>query len=283
VTPLAHAIAADRTLPRRKRRFGDAFDELELLNCQFFDFSQIVPLMVTVIEKFGARTRSGDLSAWPCESLFLPAARCWFEFSGASIGTDKLPPMEGAALDVKYIALLLDVNERGQICIVEHVRLLASGDLLRERLPARFTPGGYLETSCPPSREEHAVALAAMVLACCVLINSPRVVATQQTPPHRGLQRTLTSMGVLGDGVRLREWTTVLLDVGPPPLGAESAEDRPRFLGARALHFCRRYLRVRLGRLEVVSPHWRGDPTLGTVRKSYRVGDNTIRAQSVNE
>jgi hypothetical protein len=39
----------------------------------------------------------------------------------------------------------------------------------------------------------------------------------------------------------------------------------------RALHFVRAHLRLRLGKIELVRPHWRGDAQLGIKRPAYLV------------
>jgi hypothetical protein len=54
------------------------------------------------------------------------------------------------------------------------------------------------------------------------------------------------------------------------------APARPEGLAAgngspRALHFVRAHLRLRLGRVELVRPHWRGDAQLGIKRPAYLV------------
>lgn len=41
--------------------------------------------------------------------------------------------------------------------------------------------------------------------------------------------------------------------------------------GGRAYHHVRAHMRLRLGRVELVRPHWRGDPMIGTIRTRHLV------------
>jgi hypothetical protein len=109
--------------------------------------------------------------------------------------------------------------------------------------------------------------------ALLAMINTPRVIGRRQHMPHAGLQRKLArAKGMVGK-YPLHAWHEVKLEVTPPRLD-RSATGEPhetRLTGAKARHFCRAHLRVRLGALELVSPHWRGDPALGIKQTRYRV------------
>jgi hypothetical protein len=110
-----------------------------------------------------------------------------------------------------------------------------------------------------------------LLLAFLLFINTPRVVGRRQHTPHRGLQkRLLKERGPIGR-FPLNGWTEILLHVTPPhdAFGDDCAE--AHLTGQRALHFCRAHLRVRLGRLEFVRSHWRGDASLGVKQSRYRV------------
>jgi hypothetical protein len=65
----------------------------------------------------------------------------------------------------------------------------------------------------------------------------------------------------------LRAWTEIKLEVTPPKY--DGTEHEAMLTGGKALHFCRAHLRIRLGRVELVSAHWRGDPSLGLKRTRY--------------
>jgi len=109
-----------------------------------------------------------------------------------------------------------------------------------------------------------------MLIPLLAMINSPKIIGRQQHTPHVGLQRALArSRGLVGR-FELQPWTEIKLHVTPPDVTEHEAKE-VRLTGAKALHFCRSFLRVRLGRLELVSAHWRGDKTLGIKRSRYVV------------
>lgn len=104
-----------------------------------------------------------------------------------------------------------------------------------------------------------------------LLINSPQVIGRRQHMPHRALEKKLIkSLGV--GRFPLRAWTEILLRV-TKPLEIDDGEPHEAHLtGRRALHFVRKHVRIRRGRLEYVKSHWRGDPALGIKRSRYKVG-----------
>ena len=52
---------------------------------------------------------------------------------------------------------------------------------------------------------------------------------------------------------------------------AQEGQRQEAITGERCLHYCRTYLRVRMGMLEYVEGHWRGNPALGMKRSRYRL------------
>jgi hypothetical protein len=48
--------------------------------------------------------------------------------------------------------------------------------------------------------------------------------------------------------------------------------------GEKCLHFVRTFLRVRMGQLEYVDAHWRGNPALGMKRSRYRLEEGDSHA-----
>lgn len=104
-----------------------------------------------------------------------------------------------------------------------------------------------------------------LALATLAIINAPRGVEREVVPPHKGQARAMRSEGVAAS--LLRPWTRVKLsaprarDGVGSPVGGEQ----------KAYHFCRQHTRLRRGRAELVRAHWRGNPALGIVRKTYAV------------
>lgn len=118
--------------------------------------------------------------------------------------------------------------------------------------------------------KSYALSMIALAHVLLVLINTPRIIGRRQFMPHRGLERDLTrSMGV--GKFPLHAWTEIRLEVAKPTEIDDGEPHEAHLTGRRALHFCRAHLRVRLGQLEYVSPHWRGDPALGIKQSRYAV------------
>jgi hypothetical protein len=103
-----------------------------------------------------------------------------------------------------------------------------------------------------------------------VIINSPKIIGRREHQPHKGLVRQLKRTK-LGESLgTLRPWHEIRLQITKPRDIDDGHEHADTITGRRALHFCRRHLRVcASGKLTYVSPHWRGDPTLGVRNPSY--------------
>jgi len=102
------------------------------------------------------------------------------------------------------------------------------------------------------------------------IINSPKIIDRSTHKPSSGLQKRLNRKA--RTPFELLPWHEIFLDVRPPPDGSDHAGSGERLTGPKAFHFCRSFIRIRLGKLEHVRAHWRGDPALGVSQASYRVG-----------
>lgn len=111
--------------------------------------------------------------------------------------------------------------------------------------------------------DESVFDVAIFTLCIFTLMNSPKVVRADtlaKDPKHRSLE--VRSMK------KFNPVTRIYLHV------TERTEDQSEggpVTGKRAYHFVRRFMRFKHGRLEMVSPHWRGDPNKGTVNRPYKV------------
>jgi len=103
-----------------------------------------------------------------------------------------------------------------------------------------------------------------------LLINSPKIIGRRQHMPHAGLERRLVR-GLGAGKFPLHAWTEILLQVAKPPEIDDGEPHEAHLTGRRALHFCRKHIRIRYGQLEYVSAHWRGDPALGIKQSRYTV------------
>lgn len=102
------------------------------------------------------------------------------------------------------------------------------------------------------------------------IINSPHVIIRNTRPPSSGLQKRLARQAQNGESYQLLPWHDILLEV---PAKFENASDPSgRIVGPRALHFVRQFVRIRMGKLELVRSHWRGDAAVGISQSRYVVG-----------
>jgi hypothetical protein len=134
------------------------------------------------------------------------------------------------------------------------------------------TPLGDLEPTGHAFSEEatdDAAADARLIMAALAIINTPRIIGRREHSPHAGLQRDIARLQGKTGKLPMEQWTEILLEVTPPPVSGESQE--ARLTGHKALHFCRSFLRIRRGKLERVTGHWRGDPEIGIRRGRYSV------------
>lgn len=99
------------------------------------------------------------------------------------------------------------------------------------------------------------------------IINSPRTVHRSDHKPNSGLNKRLTRAN--RKPFALLPWHEIKLEMTTPEGSPELAGQR--ISGPKALHFCRQHIRIRLGRLELVRGHWRGDASLGLAQSRYRV------------
>lgn len=108
--------------------------------------------------------------------------------------------------------------------------------------------------------------------AMLALINSPGIIGQRGHYPFGYAERQILKKAKLIGNFPLRAWTEILLQVTPNPENrSNSASKEMHLTGERCLHYCRTYLRVRLGLLEYVEGHWRGNPALGIRQSRYRV------------
>ena len=110
-----------------------------------------------------------------------------------------------------------------------------------------------------------------IVYTVLALINTPRIIGQRQHMPHERTEREkLKQLGLVGK-FPLRAWTEIVLKVALPDDRSGEPSKEAHLTGQKCLHFCRTHLRVRLGQLEYVEGHWRGDPALGIKQSRYRV------------
>lgn len=256
MTPLAQKLVSELTLPVKSRSFKDTAAILPLLpDAHCFELSAVSRVAKDLTKKL-------ITTGVPASRLaFLPSPLTWIEWQEESGRVGYLLHDTNNGKAEVYAT-----TGRGSVC-------LGAMGLLETVAEAGQDPDAPFLWFDP--RFDGVVTKGSMLLlySALALINTPRVVGRRQHMPHAGLQRKLArARGTVGK-YPLHAWSEIELDIAPPRLD-RSAVGEPhetRLTGAKALHFCRCHLRIRLGHLELVSAHWRGDPALGIKQTRYRM------------
>jgi hypothetical protein len=109
------------------------------------------------------------------------------------------------------------------------------------------------------------------LLIFLALINTPRIIGRRQHMPHKSLEAKLSRLGFAAGKYPLHAWNEIRLEVGIPRDLSDEASTEAHLTGRKALHFCRSHIRIRLGRIEIVRAHWRGDAAVGIKRSRYKL------------
>lgn len=266
MTPLAHMIAREMTLPIKRRTLRDEAGitkRMDDVHC--FELSQVYHLALEMAGNV-ERITDGPLTS------FLPAPKTWIEWK---LNDDRLGLLLEEHPDDRAVIYLTDVYySPGQDCFRSpcwfglrdmfhlHNGLLPTDD---ERSSGWYRDGFHPHNLIP---------------AFLLLINSPKVIGRRQHMPHRGLERALTSSMMRCGKFPLHAWTEIKLEVAAPKWAGGNASTEAHLTGEKALHFCRSHIRIRLGRLEIVRSHWRGDPALGIKRSRYVVEPPKLRSRN---
>lgn len=253
MTPLAHALQRQLLRPARERaRFWqnpEAASKLQrhLAAAKGFEVTAAWPL----VEELRSRIRGPGDWASVAPMVFLPAPQVWIE-TAVSVAQDRgrvaflLETRADGVVDVHYIEEEAGAHAVGVLREADHSAAIASNADL-------------------PDQECRQVL--SWVSAVLVVINSPRVVVPHTRTPHRGLAREMRHHGLSPPG----GWCEVRLQVTKPRHIDDGKPHADQVTGQRALHFVRRFIRIRLGQLEYVTAHWRGNPEAGTRHSHYRV------------
>ena len=269
MTPLAQMIVRQALKPGKPDQTAGT-----LLTARCFEVTQVGELIDDLVwsKKF-------DPAAERITS-FLPAPVTWIERKyawgrhGALLHSVKLMP------DTKITTMLRELDDLDGIAIRQIWFDQTSGEFgLFPPMGVLFCDDGNLVTPLESTRDDdsdeedgerldESAKYARGVMAALAVINSPRVIGRRQHEPHAGLQRELGRQHNTIGKFPMEGWTEIVLEVTP---AANGIGDGGVMTGRRALHFCRAHLRMRLGKVELVSSHWRGDPAIGIRRGRYTV------------
>lgn len=265
MTPLAYQIVKELTLPLRERTFSDAGRVLpRMSDIHCFEVTAAIPAIMDCLTNGLPEGSEGPgwllqkCRAISDETLFLPAPNTWVEFRRTDGGRTGLHCCIEAGEIVFRIAssgkdgfgslsAYAGLSIRDDGC----TRIYSCGDEQAKALSPIFSN------------------VKAILIVALAFINSPRIIGRRQHMPHRGLERKLVARRAVVGKFPLHAWTEIQLHITPPRDASSDKTHEAHLTGERALHFCRAHLRIRLGKLEVVRGHWRGDAALGIRRSRY--------------
>ncbi|CAB4167149.1 hypothetical protein UFOVP860_3 [uncultured Caudovirales phage] len=261
MTPLAHAIVKDGLLPPRTRSFIDkagVLARMDDIHC--FEVTEVVDVARSLVSPDGAPWRPERFSGMATETSFLPAPKTWLEWRRGDIRSGALLIESGARAEVR-MAYRRGPTWGGSDRPFQIGLAAMGGDSLEMVVPADLNDEEGAELS----------ALSVELHAFLALINTPRIIGRRQHMPHRGLERALLSGRSPLGRFPLHAWTEIKLEVNATENASDLAPVDAHLTGQKALHFCRAHLRLKMGRVEIVRAHWRGDASLGIKRSRYAV------------
>lgn len=262
MTPLAHRIVRELTFSVRDRKFVDHGGILKLVSgMHCFEATDVFEMAHDLAKQMQNKERIPDDVL-----AFLPADKTWIEWrtrNGHRLGVllvlhesgdfaDAFPVVEGKKL----------TPDEGKVFSSEGSPLMLNPVGLRQAFPG-FE--GFLGSL------DHSFTWMGIIYGLLALINTPRVVGRKQHMPHLGLQRDLLRHQKAIGSFPLHAWTELTLDCRPPEDLSDAEGYDAHLTGRKCLHFCRAHLRLRNGRVEFVSAHWRGDGSLGIKQTRYRL------------
>lgn len=272
MTPLAHRIVKELTIPVKDRIFEDKGGLLfRMSDIHCFDVTEVFD----VLDDLGCRWHSAMIDdsgrykeGAPLDdvSSFLPAPKTWIEYRFEPSAHDSTGGRLGMLLEdlgngLMVATFCVQQNDNGRMGVVDFIVLPLKGEYFGKI---------RVRAECALSQAEQ-MTYSLRIYAALAVINSPKIIGAKQNMPHRGLQRALLARQKTIGKFPLHAWTEIKLKVTPPMDISGQEPGEAHLTGRKALHFCRAHLRVRLGRLEIVRAHWRGDASIGIKQSRYKV------------
>lgn len=253
MTPLAHRFVKQLTGPPSARELQPAvLDRIADAHC--FDVTDAAELIGGLgVKLFWEHSDEGRFDP---TLAFLPAPKTWIEYLEGGKRRGYL--IETPANILSTAAALSTFETDG-----DRIKAWDAGSLV---LMANDPPCVMAPENDSDEAQIDTYATEYFLYAALAVINSPKTIGRRMHEPHRGLGRSLKAGGFM---FPLRGWTEIKLQVHNPVANGEFEEGH--LTGQKALHFCRAHLRIKMGRLEHVRAHWRGNPALGTKNSRYRV------------
>lgn len=263
MTPLAHRIVKELTLPVKARTFDDRAGLLNRMDdVHSFNVAEIYDLTCYLaIDLHKRAVAAGELRLLETQS-FLPAPKTWIEWKKEN-GSRRGCLLEdyGGTASVRWAGAGSHYFKSDR-----HVSTLA----LKTDGRDPDDPWAGIEL-LPGGRDGPILGASFFLYAALAIINTPRIVGRRQHMPHRGLERSLLARQALVGRFPLHAWTEIVLEVTPPKDVSGDGVHEGRLTGRKCYHWCRAHLRVRLGRLEFVRDCYKGDAALGIRQSRYKI------------
>ncbi len=238
--------------------------ELQNSDCHCFETTEVMDLVLDLVGNHNWQGRDDP-------HIFLPSPYTWIEHktkngrNGVLLYRNPYGPVNintMGKMPEPIVARLIAFNaDESDILFCQNIMFIGITEA------GRFAVGQHGEHQETRFDDIELLARGRSLAATLAIINTPRIIGRRQRMPHAGLQRRIAAAKRMVGKFPLRAWTEIKLEVIPPVI--DGIEHEARLSGGKALHFCRAHLRIRLGKLERVSAHWRGDPSLGIKRSRY--------------
>jgi hypothetical protein len=255
-------FAKQLSMPPAKRdkwmKWGEVRSALDDIHC--FEATQVIPL-VAELGKIAQDMDEEQNDQMYALGSFLPAPKTWIEFKFGQL---------------QRIGVLCEQEDDDCARVTAFWKISAWDIGLISTSSSTYRVFPYKDVPVPNDwaaalGDETGWRILSLVHTILVIINSPRLIGREQHMPHRGLERRLERAKELVGSFPLRAWTELKLSVADIGRNADGTMHEAHYTGEKCLHFCRSHLRIRRGRLERVTAHWRGNPALGIKRTRYAV------------
>lgn len=274
MTPIAKFILDQLMMKPSKRkdsiRTFEKHLKMMLENVHFFECSKIISLSDELSEKIGAYNHN-DIVEFFGPYLFMPAPKCWIE-------VEDFKGIGPLAFFVETVNKVMGLDQAQVVMIVpernfNEINLFPLG-IIRQDSAIGIDAAGretFLKQRRDGNENEVTIMMQGWLFTVqnfLFLINQPRIIGKVVHPVHKGLAKNWKATGAR---YPLQGWTEIKLEVSKPPEIDDGEPHQAHLTGHRALHFVRKFIRIRRGKMEYVSSHWRGDPNLGIKQKRYIV------------
>lgn len=198
MTPLAHRIVKELTVPLKHRLFQEKWFAAHLSGAHCFDVTDVHMMAVDLCRGEFEKIRGSSITT------FLPAPKTWIEYR------DKYGARTGWLLEEASSG-----SEFCDVTIVVHDDAQNAFQILSEKRRISLSDGWINTYNGETSPNFRGLDLQ-LVVAFLLFINSPKVIGRTQHTPHRGLERALVRQQKVIGKFPLHAWTEIKLRVSAP-------------------------------------------------------------------